>query len=97
MKGSRFCVVLLLVWVSPLKFYWILEWLLGEVIMEGHLSKESSMMVAHIKKYGPYIPGEVKVVMTLRILVGASYLDMCLWFNVNLDYVIYLTRSVMKD
>ena len=67
------------------------------MILKGHTNKESSMMIAHIQKNGPYIPGEVKVAMTLRILAGASYLDMYLWFNVNPDYVRYLTRKVMKD
>jgi len=68
-----------------------------KLAMEGHLTKEGGMMVANLDKTGPYIPGEVKVAMTLRILAGASYLDMYLWFNVNPDYVRYLSRRIMKD
>ena len=55
------------------------------------------MMAAHVKKNGPYIPGEIKVAMTLRILAGASYLDMYLWFNANPEYVRHLTRGVMRN
>ena len=67
-----------------------------KLMRERHSSKEGSMMAAHVKKNGPYIPGEIKVAMTLRILAGASYLDMYLWFNVNPDYVRHITRGVMR-
>jgi hypothetical protein len=68
-----------------------------KLTMEGHSAKEGSIMAAKLEKTGLYIPGEVKVAMTLRILAGASYLDMYLWFNVNPDYVRYITRKVMKE
>ena len=54
------------------------------------------MLIAHTAKNGDYIPGEVKVAMTLRILAGASYLYMFLWFNVNPDYVREMTHKVRK-
>ena len=63
---------------------------------QGHSTREGSMLIAHTAKNGDYIPGEVKVAMTLRILAGASYLDMFLWFNVNPDYVREMTHKVRK-
>jgi hypothetical protein len=68
-----------------------------ELKEQGHTTKEGSMYLAHVKKNGDYIPGEVKVAITLRILAGATYLDMFLWFNVNANYVNEFTKKVMKD
>ena len=68
-----------------------------ELKEQGHTTREGSMYQAHVKSNGDYIPGEVKVAITLRILAGASYLDMFLWFNVNANYVNEFTHKVMKD
>jgi hypothetical protein len=70
---------------------------INDLKAKGHSTKESSMLLAAIETSGDYIPGEVKVAMTLRILAGASYLDMFLWYNVDPDHVRNLTRAVMKD
>ena len=63
----------------------------------GHTTRESSMYNASLKTSGGWISGEVKLAMTLRILAGASYLDMFLWFNVNPDNVCKFFREVVRD
>lgn len=64
---------------------------------EGHSNKVASMYNNSINSSGGYIPGEVKVAMTIRILAGASYLDMFLWFNVNADHVRFISCRVMRN
>ena len=44
----------------------------------GNSTQESRMYHAHCKLTGNYIPGEVKLAITLRLLAGASYFDMFL-------------------
>ena len=58
----------------------------------GTTTMESRMYNARKHTNGDDIPGEVKVAMTLRLLAGASYLDMFLWFNVSPNHV-RLTRK----
>ena len=70
---------------------------LNELRSQGHTNKVARMYNNSVGTNGEYIPGEVKVAMTLRILAGASYLDMFLWFNVNADHVRFLSRMVMRD
>jgi hypothetical protein len=54
------------------------------------------MYKAHCATSGNYIPGEVKLGITLRLLAGASYLDMFLWFNVCPDHARKISREVME-
>ena len=70
---------------------------LNELRSQGHTNKVARMYNNSIGTNGEYIPGEVKVAMTLRILAGASYLDMFLWFNVNADHVRAISRRVMRE
>ena len=43
---------------------------------KGHSCLEGSMKIAREKNSGPTVSGEVKLAITLRILAGATYLDM---------------------
>ena len=63
----------------------------------GHTTLESSMCQAAINGIGGYIPGEVKVAIALRLLAGASYLDMFLWMNIDPDYVRSIFRTVTRN
>ena len=60
----------------------------------GQSTKEASM---HHACRDEWIPGEVKVAISLRILAGASYLDMFLWFNINTDYVREISKKVNRE
>ena len=62
----------------------------------GYSTQESRMYQARKLTNGEDVSGEVKLAMTLRLLAGASYLDMFLWFNVSPDHVRAITRYVMK-
>ena len=64
--------------------------------MQGLKTVEGRMYQAHIQTSGGYIPGEFKVAMSLRLMAGASYLDMFLWTNVSTDYVRTIFRMVVK-
>ena len=46
---------------------------------------------------GQDVSGEWKVAIALRLLAGASYLDMFLWANIDPDYVRSLTRHTFKN
>ena len=46
---------------------------------------------------GGYISGELKLALTLRILAGASYLDMFLWLNIDPDYAQSIFRTVCRE
>ena len=63
----------------------------------GHATKESSMYNNSVPFSGAYIPGEVKVAISLRLLAGASYLDMFLWFNINPEHITSIFRHVVSD
>ena len=63
----------------------------------GNATRKSCTYNSSILFNGVYVPGEIKVAMTLRILAGASYLDMFLWFNVCADHVLVITRKVMRE
>ena len=65
--------------------------------MAGHSTHESSMYNNLITYNGDYISGEMKVALTLRMLVGGAYLDMYLWMNISPDYCIEISRYVMKE
>ena len=60
----------------------------------GQSTKEASM---HHASRDEWIPGEVKVAIALRILAGASYLDIFLWFNINADYVQEISKKVNRE
>ena len=71
---------------------------LNELRSQGYMNKVARMYNNSIGTNGEYIPGKVKVAMTLRILAGASYLDTFLWFNVNADHVRFLSRmGIIRD
>ena len=63
----------------------------------GCSTPESRMYRAHLCGNGDYIPGEVKLALTVRILAGATYLDMFLWFNINPDHAISIFRQVTQQ
>jgi len=63
----------------------------------GHSTKKGSIHLASLSSTGEYIPGEMKLVITLRLLAGASYLDMFLWLNINPDYARFVAKEVMKN
>jgi len=68
-----------------------------ELKAQGQSTKKGSMFAASQDTSGPYIPGEMKLALTLRILAGGSYLDMFLWLNVNADYVRFISKHVMRN
>ena len=58
---------------------------LGEEYIEKELNsgkKKGRMKAAHMEASGGYISGEVKVALTLRLLAGASYLDISYIFDI---------------
>ena len=63
---------------------------------EGHSTRLGSMHCASEATTGEYICGEIKVAIALRLMAGASYLDMFLWINVNPDYARQIFGMVMK-
>lgn len=63
---------------------------------QGTSTPESRMYVAHRATCGDYIPGEVKLAITLQILAGASYLDIFLWFNLCPNHGRKISREVMR-
>ena len=70
---------------------------LGKLKEMGSSTKESCMYNSSVNYTGAYIPGEVQVAITLRLLAGASYLDMFLWMNINVDHVQVIARKVTRD
>lgn len=81
--------------VGPSKFK--SESYLEDLKRKGHTTRESSIYNCSLAAHGPWIPGEVKLAMTLRLLAGASYLDMFLWFNVEPNHVKSFSRVIMRD
>ena len=63
----------------------------------GSRTKQSCMYNNSATHTGAYISGEIKVAITLRMLAGASYLDMYLWMNINVDYIHILVQKVMRE
>jgi hypothetical protein len=60
-------------------------------------TKEAQMYRANIKTTGGYISGEVKVAVGLRILAGASYLDVACIFGIHYCHVQTIFRECVKD
>ena len=67
-----------------------------ELKLQGSSTIESRMYHARLSTVGPDISGEWKVAVSLRILAGASYLDMFLWGNINPDYAKKISNYVFK-
>ena len=63
----------------------------------GTSTRESSMFHASKHTSGTYISGEFKLAVTLRVLAGASYLDMYLWANISPEHVIRIVKRVCKE
>ena len=59
---------------------------------EGNVTEKGRIMNAARTNTGEYISGEWKVAMSLRLMAGATYLDMYLWANVSPDYVMRIFR-----
>jgi hypothetical protein len=72
------------------------ELFLQDLKKQLHSTPESSIYHARLNTVGPDISGEWKVAVSLRMLAGASYLDMYLWANINQDYVNMMSRYVFK-
>ena len=60
-------------------------------------SKSGNIYKAHKETSGGYICGEVKLAITLRILAGASYLDIACIFNVNYTHVYAIFHHVLMN
>ena len=60
-------------------------------------SKEASCFKAHQQTSGGYVCGELKVATSLRLLAGASYLDIACMFNVNYMHVYKLFNDVLAN
>ena len=69
---------------------------LDKMKAEGHSTRLGSMHRASQTHSGEYICGEFKVAIALRLMAGASYLDMFLWININPDYARTVFRMVTK-
>ena len=69
---------------------------LQELEKQGYTTSEGRMYQAHKETSSGYVPGEFKVAMSLRLMAGASYLDMFLWTNVSVDHVRAIFRMVVK-
>ena len=65
--------------------------------LENRQTPRSRMYFAALKTTGDYIPGEVKVGMTLRYLAGGSYLDLFLWYNSHPDHISYIVKKVTRE
>ena len=72
------------------------EKFLDKMKEEGHSTVLGSMHRASEATTGDYICGEIKVAIALRMMAGASYLDMFLWMNINPDYARSVFRTVTK-
>ena len=55
-----------------------------------------SMYHAHKLTSGGYIPGEVKLAITLRLLAGGSALDLAIIFDINEKHCIRMFTKVLK-
>ena len=64
---------------------------------QGHSNRINSMYCNSCAKNGDYICGEMKVVLTLRYLGGASYLDLYAWLNIEPNYIITLAKKVCRE
>ena len=60
-------------------------------------SASAKMYKAHKETSGGYICGEVKLALTLRLLAGASYLDIACIFNVNYTHVYAIFHDVLMN
>ena len=55
------------------------------------------MFCAHELSTGGFIPGEVKLVLSLRLLAGGSYLDLALIYGVAESYTYDIFYDVMEN
>jgi len=60
-------------------------------------SKEGRMYRAHLKTSKGYISGEVKVAAALRLMAGASYLDVSCIFDIHPNSIPRLFKEVVRD
>ena len=60
-------------------------------------SKKRKMFYAHTTTSGGYIAGEVKLAITLRLLSGASYLDIGALYCCGYTYCYEIFHDVIKD
>jgi len=65
--------------------------------LDSDSSREGNIYRAHKKTSGGYISGEIKVAITLRILAGASYLDVGCIFGVHHQYVSKIFLEVVTE
>ena len=73
---------------------------LGEEYIEKELNsgkKKGRMKAAHMEASGGYISGEVKVALTLRLLAGASYLDISYIFDIFYTSTFRLFHHVCQE
>ena len=61
------------------------------------LSKKSSLDYCHRKSTGGFIPGELKLALTLRLLAGGSYMDLALLFETSFSTSYEIFHFVIKQ
>ena len=69
---------------------------LNRLKSQGRSTRQSSMYIAACNGGRPWIAGEVKVAMTLRMMAGVSYLHLFLWMNVEPDHSRSIFRHVTR-
>jgi len=60
-------------------------------------TKEGRMYRAHLKTSKGYVSGEVKVAAALRLMAGASYLDVSCIFDIHPNSIPRLFKEVVRD
>ena len=57
----------------------------------------NNIFIAHHESTGGFVSGEVKLAIALRILGGASYMDVSLFFEVSFNHAHKIFKDVVQD
>jgi len=70
---------------------------LKTILSSPHTEQSNNIYFAHAKSTGGVIAGEVKIASTLRILGGATYMDMALIFDTSFNHMHKIFRHVILN
>ena len=75
------------------------EFYLNEMLKSPLIAKNCgrNIFVAHDSSTGGVISGEVKLALTLRILGGATYMDMAMVFDISFNHAHKIFKQVVLD
>ena len=68
----------------------------SEFFLENE-QKKTNIFSAHSATSGGFIPGEIKLAITLHVLAGGSYLDIASIFSVSITYVHTICSNVLQQ